>query len=492
MLQKFASRRNFEPLTAASLRFGVVVGCIIAGSLTFSGAALAQPATKARPQPGGPAGRPPTGGTTKAAPRPGATRPGAQPAAPNPEAQRPPDTLPPGYQPPGSPPDVMSAWNELLNANDLEAFRRNRSRYSSILRNGAQNDADRKILADGLQARVQILSMRDQLRELHDRRLEFVTQDLANAGRLLKPDEVKRFRQQVLDQVIKFTEPLLKNNFYARIQAVTLLGELDLLTDDVTRNLKHETYPAAAEPLVRVLQDPEQPIAVKIAAARSLVRLMRFGDVRAEFRRDIATAVLSELARNDTHYWYQMRLAEVLSTLDSSLDLNQKPYIVNGLLAVVRDPQRDFRARCEAAKALGRVPLDRQVDISALNRDLMKLTVELAQAMAADPKQAHWKHCFFDLYLAYRPLDKDDREASRKELAGLLKNPQAATASNPTFQLLLPLVNAAINGNPPKVTDVQAVQNWLDTNSPVAGANNTPVSTRSGSAPPSQQTNSPN
>lgn len=439
----------------------VGVGLLLQGLI---GTAGAQPGPK----------RPPTRPTT---PPPATKKPDPR-ALQNTAEPPPPDyNLPEGYQPPPPPNEMMLLVDELLQPADIENFKKIRTKYSSALRNGSTTAADRQLINEGLRYRVHIMTMADQRRELHDRRSELVQLDLNNAGRIMKPDDVRGFRKSVLDEVVKLTVPLLKNNFYVRIQAATLLGELDWIPDDPTRGLKHESFWPAFDPLVKVLKDPEQPVAVKIAAARSLVRLTRFGEVPVTQRYDIAKAITEELANPQTHYWYQMRLIDVLASLDVTLDLQtRKPFVVNSLLDVVRDAKRDFRTRSNAVWALGRVPLDREVDISAMLRDIMQLTLELGTAAQENKDAPQWRQCFVDLYLAYKPADGNDKDATRKSPAGLLSNSQTATAAGPTYKLTLPMVNAVITGKGVSVAEVQAVQAWLDQNSPapkagVVGAN---------------------
>lgn len=450
---------------------GLLFSIALSAATTSTGWAQssAGPATPASKKPAFGPNKPAASATKKGASGKGAGQPEATNPPPVAAPPADPNQLPPGYKPPAEPPDLMTLDKPLLTKKEEEDFKKIRSKYSTAMRNGSMAPADKALIQQGIKYRLYVMTLPEERRQLHERRMDLVATDLQQAGKILKADDVKEFRRYVMDSVVKLVDPLLQNNFYVRLQAATLLGELDLLVNDVQKNHKHETYAPACEPLIKVLDDPQQPTAVKIAAARSLVRLVRYGDVPVELRHKITASVLPELAKTDTHYWYQMRLAEVLSTLDIAVDLqNRKPVIVQGLLAVVGDPQRDFRVRAEAARALGRVPLDAQVDISQVMRTLMKLAQEMATAAQQDPQLALWKKCFFDLYLAYKPADENDREASRKGPAGLLNNAQAATAAQGTYRLIVPIVNAVLNNKPVAVPDVQALQAWLQKNAPNA------------------------
>jgi len=405
------------------------------------------------------------------APKPNAKKPAPEVKKPEPAVENlGPGGLPKDFKPQPQVPDMMLLNQPLLKPEEVLEWKKLRIKYATAMRNGSLSDADKKLIVQGLKYRVYVMTLPEQQRALHERRLELVGQDLQQAAKITpKAPEVKIFRTYVMEQLVKLIEPLLQNNFYVRLQAVTLLGELDLMVDDPTRNLKHETYTPGCELLLKVLDDPAQPTPIKIAAARSVIRLVHFGVTPVELRHRIATSLLNELAKADTHYWYQMRLAEALSTIDVSVDLqNRKPFVVNGLLAVIRDSKRDFRARAEAARALGRVPFDPQVDISALMRDLMKFAEELAAAAQQDPSAPQWKQCFFDLYLAYKPVDGNDKDATKKTPAGLLNNTQAATAAQQTYKLIVPLVNSIIADKGISLPELQSLQDWLKQNAPPA------------------------
>ncbi|MBI1346112.1 hypothetical protein GC163_07465 [bacterium] len=417
--------------------------------------------------------QPRTFGGRAAAPAPAQKKDAATPpTAPDPEPA-PNGGLPTDYKPPPAPPEMMTLEAPLLTEAQMENWKKIKSRYSSMVRGSSDltSAADKQLLEEGLKYRLYIMTLKDQLdkRELHDRRLELTSTDLQTAGKLLKPQDVRKFRQTICEAIVRLTEPLLKNNFYVRLQAVTLLGELDLIVEDTPRNLKHEAYTPACEPLVTVLLDPEQPEAVKIAAARSIIRLMRYSQAPAELRQKVASAAISEFNRPGTHFWYQMRLAEVLSTIDSPVDLStRKPFIVTALQNALRDPKRDVRVRAEAARSLGRVPLDPSVDISSVMRDIMALAQQMAAAQQQSPNQPIWKQVFFDLYLAFKQVDSNDRTPDKKSEGGLLNNPAASTLAKQTYPIIVPMVNDVLNDRQIKAPDVQKLQEWLAQNAPKA------------------------
>jgi hypothetical protein len=372
---------------------------------------------------------------------------------------------------------LITLEQPLLTEQERTDYRKLLGKYREKLRKGEnRTKEDKDIIEKGLKYRLYRMTLKDEERELHKRREELTQQDLRLAASILdKADQQVAFRKAILLEVVRLAEPLLQNNFYVRLQAATLLGELELVPADPNKNIKLETFTPACEPLIKVLDDAQQPLPVKIAAARSLVRLCKYAGVNlppVEMRHRIANSVLSELAKAETHYWYQMRLVEVLSALDVSLDLQtRKPFIVTALLNVLNDPQRDWHVRAEAAWALGRTPFDpAQVDVAAVMRDIMQFAHDLTKAAQQSPTDPKWKTCLFRVYLAFQPASADDREATRRTRAGLLNSPitTAQTQAQQTYPLIVPIVNAVINDKPITAQMLQAIDTWLQKAKPPA------------------------
>jgi hypothetical protein len=439
---------------------------VIASVLATAQCVLAQP-----PMPGGGHGG---AGAPKKKVLPSKPVPGAKTGAPkSKEAAMPadmsPDKLPAGYEPPLPAHELMLLDLPLMSAEELTANRKLIGKYAQKLRRGEyQTKEDKELIDKGLRYRLYVMTTKDQERDLHKRREELTQQDLRNAGGLIaKADQQLTFRKYVLGEVLKLVEPMLDNSFYVRIQAVTLLGELELVPADPTKNIKVETYTPACELLLKVLDSPDQPPAVKIAAARSLVRLCKFSGVNlppVEMRHRIAKSALAELAKTDTHYWYQMRLIEVLSALDVAFDLQtKKPFIVTAMQSILNDPQRDWHARAEAAWALGRVPFDSSVDVPGVIRDVMQFTHDLAKAAQQSPSEPRWKTCLFKVYLAFQPLNTDDREATRRTRGGLLNSPLSAaqTQAQQVYPLIVPIVNTVLNDKPIVAKMISDIDAWL-------------------------------
>ncbi len=375
--------------------------------------------------------------------------------------------LPPGYQAPRDPPASMLEEKNLLTPEEREQFKKELSaKYSKPTRNGEIRGAEVQAgIRNGIRYRLNELTIAKNRRDLPKIRERLTIQDLRQAGSTagMKVEALREFRRQLLQMVVDETEHLFDNNYYVRLQAALLLGELNLMEEDPAKGFVREAFPPAAKPLCRVILDPEQPEAVKIVSVLSLIRIVRQGNPNVEQKRDIATAVVSELKRTETHYWYQSRLAEVLGSIDVPLDLNREPFVFNVLNSVLKDRnQRDLRVRVQAAWSLGRHPLVPQVDLPQLAADLAAVGLDLAQEHAKNPGQAHWKRSAVTLYFAFKAKNKTDMEATRQREGGLLNNPQAAAPAKEAYDQLLPVITSLINGDRVAPELIQSLGKWVD------------------------------
>ncbi len=265
-----------------------------------------------------------------AKPAPGAPKPGVGTAKPkaNVPATKPLDAtldpvtkLPKDYKVPPDKPDVMIEFEPLVTPEELAELKKFEGRYKTAIRGSTGNlrDDDKNIIRKGIRYRLAQLCEKDNLQNLHVKREDLTIRDLQQAGKLAPAADVRNVRRFILAEIVKQSEALLSKNLYVRIQAATLIGELDLTETDVQRNLKLEAFADGLSVLTKVLADPQQPVAVKIAASRSAVRLLRFGVPSVPIKHEVANTMVAELKDPKTFFWYQLRLVEALSLLDVML-----------------------------------------------------------------------------------------------------------------------------------------------------------------------------
>jgi hypothetical protein len=406
----------------------------------------------------------------------------AAPATAETETSDPPATesdaragLPPGYEPPADPTPIMLIEKELLTPDERKQGKKDKGKYRTKLRNGElRNDDDKAIVRNGIRYTLNELTVPENRKNIHKFRAELTGSggDLSAAGNLLeKKQDVQSFRQQLLQMVVQETVKLFDNNTLVRVQAALILGELNLIEDSQKMKdmFKGESIPMAfapaAKPLSAVLEDPEQPEDVKIAAILSLVRILRLGNPDVNQKREIANAVIGELKRTNSHWWYQMRLAETLGHIDvPTLDLDRQPFIYQALDAVLKDPNRPLRVRAAAAWSLGRHPLDPSVNLKELSQSMVVLGLDLAEWHNKHPQESQAKRIGLLLYFAFQAKDNSDKLADRSRKAGLMNSPSAAASAKEAYAQILPVVQAIWNGQSVSPEKIQSLEKWLKTN----------------------------
>lgn len=371
--------------------------------------------------------------------------------------------LPYDYEPPRGPHPLMELEKNLLTPEERKNFKKDLQKYQSRLRNGdLRDETARTETRKGVRQRLNEMTQASNRKRLTKLRKDLTFGDLYTAGKFLqKPDLILEYRRKLLPIVVEETQNLFDNNYYVRLQAAYILGELNEVEEDVPKDIKPVAFAPAFKPLCKVLLDPEQPEDVKIACVLSLIHILHQGNPNVEQKREIALAVVSELKREDTSWWYQMRLAESLGYNDVALDLNLKPFVYDALIAVVKDPNRHLRPRVQAAWSLGRVPLDKGVNIQQTVVDITALGHELALAKNAAPALPGWQRCGWVLYLAYEKKGADDLNAKRDQKGGLLNNPAAKADANEAFKTLVPILRELIAGKSATADQVQELEKWL-------------------------------
>ena len=300
-------------------------------------------------------------------------------------------------------------------------------------------------------------------------------------------------REYFLKQLTERCGELLDNNYVVRQNIILLLGQLPSTNPLPPKNAEPPPYDPAHVVLLKVIKDDKQHEALKVSALIGLLRICRVGltlpDGNNDKRRaDIALALVPELAKKNTHWWYQSRLAECLGaaavTYDQAIKTN--PVVLQALAEVVADDTRHFQARVEAAKAIGRLPLDNQLNMTPVVYHIVNLGYQIIQASNANPKKEPWGNYFFtpqpqlgfSLYYAFRAERADARVPGGKRKPGLLE-PIPSKDVKDAYEQILPMTLHFIDnpGKPVPAPLLNGIENWLRTRAP---ANNRIT----GSSPP--------
>ena len=395
----------------------------------------------------------------------------------------------------------MEIDNELYTDGDEKEFaRKYKTLFEKALQSGALTDDEKKVIDIGAKYYILRFSMKKYREEeappkKEDRvgtappkspatpkeRLPDLRKTLLSMIKLNAKTPVAR--DYLLKQITDHCEKLLDNNFVVRQNVILLLGTLAANYPPTGKPGEPTPYDPAYSVLLKVIKDDKQHEALKVDALIGLLRICKLGlplpDANNDRKRaEIAIALVPELAKKSTHWWYQCRLAECLGAAGVTYDPGNKsnPLILQTLAEVVADPQRHFQARVEAAKAIGRLPLDNQVNIVPVVYHIVNLGYQIVQAHNANPKKEPWGNYFFTpqpqlgfgLYYAFRSENGAARVAGGKRKPGLLEAFPAAKEVRDAYEQML-LMTLHFLDNPGKQVaepQMKSFGEWLRTRGP--------------------------
>ena len=397
--------------------------------------------------------------------KPGASKPGAakkktDKAAPEKSAfeQPDPEWLPPSFQPLPEPPAIMELEQPIATADEIAKLKKDFSgRFSKALRECDLSNNGKQIIAGGIRFKLAEMTLRDKrklLPDLHKTLMREITTGIGSPA--VKPADIASATQFINQELIRQIPELLVNNFYVRLHAVLILSELDYAPSYALLLQVIEAKDIAEDPV------NGQPQAIKIAAMQGLIRILKYAapPPPVKDRGIMAVAIVSQLEKPENHWWLQLRLIEGLRNMTVSIDTaNNKPFVIEALLAVMKDPTRAWTVRAKACYAIGRVPVPAVVKPDDIVTAVSDCALQMSNAAQAKPNNPIWKGCFWDLYLAFKPdgsKDKDgkdkDLDAERKVLGGLLA--RFKPVAQPAYDVIVPICSGVIQGKAPDPGDV--------------------------------------
>ena len=398
--------------------------------------------------------------------------------------------LPPGLIQTHETAPELSIVKELYTDGDEKEFvSKTKLAFDNALKSSAPNDDEKKALDAGAKYWVYRFTMKKYYEEetpqkankfapakkseapkerLHNLRKNLI--DVVRNNAKITPAA----REYFLKQVTKYAEDLLDNNLVVRQNILLVLGQLPLDNGNIAKGIEPAPYVPAYTVLLKVIKDEKQHEAAKISALTGLLRICKLGLATADpandkKRAEIAMALVPELVKKDTHWWYQFRLAECLGAAGVTFDPGNKnnPIVLQTLAELVADKSRHWQPRCEAARAIGRLPLDNTLNMSPVLFEIVKLGYDMAQAYNANPKKDSWANYFFTLYMAFKAEKPDSRIAGGKRKSGLLEALPPKEVKEPydqVFQMLLHLANNP--GQQFSAEQLEAIDTWLRNHAP--------------------------
>ncbi len=389
----------------------------------------------------------------------------------------------------------MEIDNELYSDGDETKFKKDwEKKFLDALKSGTLSDDEKKALDAGAKYHIYRFTMKKYREEeappkREDRPATAAQRAATPKDRL--PDLRKKLLDQIklsaktqavreyfLKQITQECEKLLDNNFVVRQNIILLLGTLSSSYPPPGKQTEPTPYDPAYSVLLKVIKDDKQHEALKVDALIGLLRICKLGlplpDANNDKKRaEIAMALVPELVKKNTHWWYQCRLAECLGAAGVTYDPANKanPLVLQTLAEVVADNQRDFQARVEAAKAIGRLPLDNQLNIAPVVHHIVNLGYQIIQSHNANPKKQPWGNYFFTpqpqlgfgLYYAFRSENKDARVPGGKRKPGLLEALPATKEVKEAYEQILLMTLHFIDNPGKQMADapLKNIQEWL-------------------------------
>ena len=418
----------------------------------------------------------------------------------------------------------MEIDKELYSDGDeKEYLRKYKTAFENALKSNAPNDDEKKALEAGAKYWVYRFSMKKYREEEVPKKgaaaAKGPTQDRLHDLRKKLLDMIKVYaktpgaRDYFLKQVTDKCGQLLDNNYVVRQNIILLLGSLSSsYPAPGAKNADPTPYEPAYAELLKVIKDDKQHQALKIDALIGLLRICRLGlplpDGNNDKKRsEIAMALVPELVKKDTHWWYQARLAECLgaaSVIYDAVGNKGSPIVLQTLAEVVADDKRHLQVRVEAAKAIGRLPLDNQLNMVPVVYHIVRLGGQIVLAHNANPKKEPWGNYFFTpqpqlgfgLYYAFRAENSTAKLPGGKRKPGLLDSPVNAKEIKEAYEQILPMTLHFLDnpGKPVAAAQLGNIETWLKNHepanaritagSPALGAKSEPENAKKNSAPP--------
>jgi hypothetical protein len=405
----------------------------------------------------------------------------ARATATNPDAD--PDELPPGYTVPPEAPDWLTTTEEWKfepfegdTEKDRDLSRRRKiQRYNDLVSKGEFGNADdRKLVSEIVEYYLAQMTLKDGHEKASDIR-ERLYRNMRNSGSA--PGTKLDVRVFMMQAVVEKAPKLFTYHFAARLNGAILLADLSNLNEKEAEGRSPAVRCSRAFPvLVSLLKavdehNHKQPDAVRIWLVEGLVRIATLPDLnKPQVRVEIAETLVEQMAASITDDdWLQWRLTEGLGLIGLLYDNQKKPIVAEILATVLADPRRSFLVRAEAASSLGRLPLDREIDLNVIAQEIAQLARQMTDAYQKSANKASWKVSFLRLFMAFKPVnDEDAKEGvglltqvmTKGPLSGYKKTVQEA------YEVVLPLVQGVLN--PPQNLDeaVAKLKDWLSRNPP--------------------------
>jgi len=348
---------------------------------------------------------------------------------------------------------------ELVSEADIKALRQKAPDYFKALNSSSLSQADIKLLHEFMRVRVLQMSIASKERELSGIREKLKGEIKLRA----KPPA----RAVMLEAIVENARLLLDHPRPVKLNAVMLITELNEDPGQITKSIPPKPYLGMVDTLLEVINDPDQHESLKVVATNGLHRLCRDNSPKVDMRLRIAETLIKQLNDSNNSEWFRMVAIQALSRTDVLNDATRKPFVVQKLAEILVDPKQGWRARAEAAAALGRVQMDASINVELLLHEIARFAYEMGQQYNRAVSQPQWRYCAIRLYLAFKPEDPAD--TSLLDRVGRAPLSRFRGDVQDVYGLVLPVVNGIMGSLPPQripEDDLKALKEWIDANAP--------------------------
>ena len=403
-------------------------------------------------------------------------------------AAQPPTSAKATDSPEGSPAATIEGEQKFDKAQDdkLKQELLSSKNAKKILREGQLNNETRDVISQWARWRVYRLTVQENFPELHAGAKNLISEIRDAAKFNSNPNQSRTFREFVLQEVTSRAAELLDLKFHreVRLNVAVVLLQLNIVEAEPA-----VVYIPAMVPMLQALGNKDEHLSVKITLVNGLKRILLESHPSRDQKNSIAVALLSELESNkskSTYYWYPMRLVEALGCIDepaiakinNNSPIEQRPFHVQALAVAMRDSSLDWLVRAEAAKSLGRVPLQGNVNVALVCHEIVRLGSDMGKAYNQAPKKFFWQECLWKTYLSFQEED----EIEGRRISGVRPSPLVTKRSSnqkvvtDAYAQILPLAKhilkqpVDVNGKlvMQSIPDplLQTVEEWLRDNQP--------------------------
>jgi hypothetical protein len=320
-------------------------------------------------------------------------------------------------------PQELQIEKELVTEVEITDWRKtSRNNFSNDINAGKLNSTTQPRISEGVRMLVHELSLKARRDTISEVRKKVIRDtDLAKG---------QQMREFVMSEIVKRAAELLDGNLHVRMQAVLLIGELNVDPGQFPRK-PPIAYAQGAATLIDVVDPPQgaiaQPASVRVLAAGSIARLLREGrqslPPNQKLTLDIAPRLLRQLKLRN-HQWYTNRLMDALveTGLTTVADEGNvpRPLIVEALARLMAEPQQPYAVRTHAMYCLGRAPMPGGINAAPIGWAASQLAAQIATDI--NQGKISGVRGFFLLqtvYYGYKPKDANEMTTDGRGKAGL-------------------------------------------------------------------------